>query len=123
MRINSTYFTTDCSQITFYWLYLTVKPVVMLFPFFVIPEVSNRESKGFYWWRLFPPVVLVLTFCVLFSGDYRGFLPIGLIHSVMTASTSFHLFFSLAPWWERVRVRGILIFIVIYLENTVTGDE
>jgi len=25
-----------------------------------------------------------------------------------------NLFFSLAPWWERVRVRGILIFIVIW---------
>jgi len=27
---------------------------------------------------------------------------------------SFIYFFSLAPWWERVRVRGIPIFIVIW---------
>jgi len=26
----------------------------------------------------------------------------------------FYLFFSLAPWWERVRVRGIPVFIVIW---------
>jgi hypothetical protein len=37
---------------------------------------------------------------------------------------SFYLFFSLAPWWERIGVRGIPIFILIcYHENGVKDSS